>query len=140
MRGPTLVDAGPLVAFLARRDEHHEWAIAQFRLLPPPFRTCEAVLAEASFLLRGVADGPTKLLQLLEQGAVAVAFQLQEEVRAVKALMRRYENVPMSLADACLVRMAELHARATVFTVDGDFRVYRKNGRQVIPTLMPAGR
>lgn len=133
----TLVDTGPLVAVLNRRDRHHGWAKGHLGRLAPPLLTCEAVLSEASYLLGHSSQGGRALLAMVERGAVRVDFRLQEEASRVRALMQRYATVPMALADACLVRMAELHADATVWTVDGDFRIYRKNGREVIPTLLP---
>jgi predicted nucleic acid-binding protein len=137
MTGPVILDTGPLVAYLHRDDRRHAWAEAQFAAIRSPMVTCEAVLSEACFLLRGLRGGSEAVLELLESGSVAVPFRLQEERSAVKSLMARYADVPMSLADACLVRMAELSPRAAVMTFDSDFTIYRKHGRQVIPLLMP---
>jgi uncharacterized protein len=80
------------------------------------------------------------VFELVEQGLIAVPFRLSEEARSIQKLLRKYANVPMSIADACLVRMAEKDSRATVLTADSDFRIYRKNGRQVIPAFLPPGR
>jgi uncharacterized protein len=132
-----LVDTGPLVALLNRRETHHDWARQQFSLLQPPLLTCESVLSEACFLLRDIPAGPDALWQLVSRGVVVIRFELGSEVTTVARLMKRYANVPMSLADACLVRMAELHAESSVLTLDSHFRIYRKNGRHVIPTLSP---
>jgi predicted nucleic acid-binding protein len=131
-----LVDAGPLVALLDRRDRFHAWATSQLLERKPPLLTCEAVLAEAAHLLRRVRGEPA-LLELVRRGLVITSFRLDDEVTRVAKLMARYDNVPMSLADACLVRMAEQLEDSTVMTLDGDFRIYRKHGRQVIPTIMP---
>lgn len=135
---PILLDTGPLVAFLNRRDRHHQWAVAQWAAVKPPFFTCEAVLAESCFLLRRSAGGSQAVMQLLIRGIVAVPFYLEEAMPAVAKLLFRYASVPMSLADACLVSMAERYSAGTVMTLDHDFRVYRKHGRQTIPTRMPA--
>ena len=132
-----LLDTGPLVAFLNRRDCYHEWALAQWASAKPPFLTCESVLAEACFLLRRSAGGTQAVMQLLVRGIVRLPFGLEEETPAVAKLLFRYASVPMSLADACLVRMAERYSSGIVMTLDRDFRIYRKNGRQVIPTRMP---
>ena len=130
-----IIDTGPLVAFLNRRDRHHVWAAEQFGALAPPLLTCEAVLSEAAYLVRGLAGGPEAILEFVARGVVKPAFRLQEEVTAVKALMRRYAR---DLADACLVRMSEIHSDCVVLTIDSEFRdVYRRHGRQVIPTLLP---
>lgn len=133
-----LVDAGPLVALFDRRDRFHAWAASQFSGRQPPLLTCEAVLTEAAHLLRR-AGGEAALLEMIRRGLITTPFQLQDEVSRVAKLMARYDNVPMSLADACLVRMAEQHDDVEIMTLDSDFRIYRKNGRQVIPTIMPDG-
>jgi len=91
-------------------------------------RTCDAALSEAFFLLQRTHGGADRLLELLERRLVISAFSLVGELRAVGQLLRRYQSVPMSLADACLVRMAELHHDAFVLTLDSDFRIYRNTG------------
>ena len=132
-----VLDAGPLVAFLNQRDFNHEWALQHWRRIKPFMLTCEPVITEACFLAQRMPGGPNGVMELLSQGAVQIAFRLQDEIGAVGALMERYANVPMSLADACLVRMLELDTGSTLFTTDSDFRIYRRHGRQVIPTIMP---
>ena len=103
----------------------------------PPFLTCEAVLVEACFLLRRSSGGSQAVMQLLAGGIVSAPFCLEEETPAVAKLLFRYASVPMSLADGCFVRMAEQYPSAIVMTLDRDFRIYRKHGRQVIPVQMP---
>jgi predicted nucleic acid-binding protein len=132
-----VVDTGPLVAILNRRDKHHAWAREHFARLSPPLLTCEGVLSEASYLLGHGSSGGAAVVTLVERGVLRVEFRCQDEAPRVRGLMERYASVPMAFADACLVRMAELHHDATVWTVDSDFRIYRKNGRQRIPTLSP---
>lgn len=131
-----LVDTGPLVALLDRRDKFHDWATAQLAGREAPLWTCEPVLTEAVHLLRHI-HGEQALLELVRRGLVTTQFRLDDEVARVAKLMARYDNVPMSLADACLVRMAEQHADSSIMTLDSDFRIYRKHGRQVIATIMP---
>lgn len=132
-----LVDTGPLVALLDRRDRYHEWSTLQLASRRPPILTCEAVLAEASHLFRNVHGGRPALLELVRRRVLTVPFRLDEEVTRVAKLVSRYTDVPMSLADACLVRMAEQDDASAVMTLDSDFRIYRKKGRQIIPTIMP---
>jgi predicted nucleic acid-binding protein len=134
---PVLLDTGPLVAALDRRDQHHAWAKAQFDRLEAPLLTCEAVLSESCFLLGKVPGGGLAVMGLVRRGAVSVPFRFAEEAEAVADLIARYADVPMSFADACLVRMAEQHRNSAVLTLDRDFTLYRKNRRQVIPTIMP---
>lgn len=133
----TIVDTGPIVALLNRGDRHHAWVRDLLDTIPPPIFTCEAVLSEACFLLRGLRGGQDAVLELVAREVVRVEFDLAAEVGALRALMKRYADVPMSLADACLVRMSEQEPGSTLVTLDGDFRIYRRNKRQVIPTVMP---
>jgi predicted nucleic acid-binding protein len=134
----TLADTGPIVAFLNARDRHHRWAVERMGELRPPLLTCEAVLSEAVFLVGSMPGGGERVLELVERGVLRIEFDLGRESAAVGRLLRRYASLPMDLADACLVRMAELHSDCTVLTVDSEFRdVYRRNGRQIVPTLVP---
>lgn len=133
----TLLDTGPLVAFFDRRDERHLWSHEQMGALQPPLLTCEPVLTEACFLIRRGVGNPALVLRALQQGTLQVVFDVQSEAAAIEALMRRYSDVPMSLADACLVRLSELHEDSRVFTLDRDFARYRRHGRKAIPLLAP---
>jgi predicted nucleic acid-binding protein len=132
-----IVDTGPLVAFLVRTDAHHRWAVERFREVRPPLLTCQPVLAEVAHLLRRVRQGPERFVDLLLSDLLRVEFDLTAERSAVGRLLRKYADRPMSLADACLVRLAELNDRASVLTIDGDFSVYRKHGRRLIPVVAP---
>ncbi len=136
-KGRALIDTGPLVSFLAAGLKHHQWVCDQFRLLRPPMLTCEPVLTEAAFLLKREGHEADPLFELLERGVIRIALNVQEELADLRALMHRYRNRPMSLADACLVRLSELHSNGEVFTLDSDFRIYRRHGNKVIPVLMP---
>jgi predicted nucleic acid-binding protein len=133
-----LVDTGPLLALIERSDRRHAWTQTQFDEIAPPLLTCEAVLTEACYLARRTDAGPAAILDLFHRGVVRLAFNLQEHFDQISSLMERYANVPMSLADACLVRMAELVADCVVFTLDSDFHIYRRHKRQKIPLLIPA--
>lgn len=132
-----IIDTGPLVALLHRDDQYHDWARGEAEQLKAPFITCESVLSEAHFLLRGLPVARQGLLQLLEDGLIEVGFDLATERDAVIALLRRYANVPMSMADACLVRLSELRSESVTFTTDSDFNIYRRHGNQPIPRIVP---
>lgn len=132
-----IADSGVLTAFLDRSDAWHSWTLEKFKTLPKPFVTCESVIAETSHLLQKVHKGQETLLSLLESGLIKIDFPLSDEVSSVKTLMKKYADVPMDLADACLVRMSELIDNSTVFTLDGDFRIYRKNGKEEITLIIP---
>jgi uncharacterized protein len=132
-----LVDTGPLVAFLREAEVHHEWAMKKFQELRAPFLTCEPVLAETFFLVSRHPDGPRRFFELLSSGLLEVGLSVISERETLWKLIHKYKDLPMSLADACLVRLAELNPDASVFTLDTHFRVYRKNGRQPIRVIMP---
>jgi uncharacterized protein len=135
MAANVLADAGFLVALLADRDSNRRWAMAASEQHPPPWKTCEAALSEAFYLVGSA--GTATLIELLRRGAVVPAFHLDADAQAVLALMQKYKDVPMSPADACLVRMTELLSDPILLTTDIDFRIYRRHGRQIIPTAMP---
>lgn len=137
MSGITIIDTGPLVAYLIGNDTHHDWATAQLQRLQAPFLTCESVLSEVCFLIRGSGARPSQVMDLVQRGALKVVFSLDAERDAIRRLMSRYEDHGISIADACLVRMSELHARCEVLTLDTDFLVYRRDGRRTIPLIAP---
>ena len=134
MAKSVLIDTGFVVALLSRDDAHHDWAAAQAERLPPPWLTCEAVLAEAFHLLEG--RGAPELASLLRRRAAIVAFDLDHDLEPVLKLMQKYADVPMSLADACLVRMTETLPDPVILTTDSDFRIYRRHSRQLVPCLL----
>lgn len=138
MNGRVLIDTGPLVASIVKTDQAHPWARDLLERLTPPLFTCEPVITEAAYLLEQYGQDPTAPLRAVQRGALQIRFDLNDEIAAVASLMARYRNLPMSLADACLVRMSELCRDCTVLTTDSDFRVYRRHGRSVIPVLLPS--
>jgi predicted nucleic acid-binding protein len=135
MASSALVDAGFLVALLVRRDTNHRWAADQAQRFPPPWSTCEAVLSEAFHLLR--AQGGDRLASLLRRHAILCHQRFADDLEAVLKLLEKYADVPISFADACLVRMTEIENDPVLLTTDGDFRVYRRHGRQTIPCVLP---
>lgn len=139
MRRQVLLDTGPVVAFLKRQDQFHSWITQEWATIEPPLLTCEAVISEASFLLRNVYGGKQAVISLVNSGVVQIPFRLDEEAGLINELLTRYQSVPMSLADACLVRMAEQYAESMLLTLDSDFRIYRKNRNQIIPVIMAKG-
>jgi uncharacterized protein len=133
------VDAGPIAALLDHRDAHHEWAKRQIAHLRHPLLTCEAVVSKAFFLLAPVRGGTNTLAGLLRDKLVQVdpEFSFSDHSAEILDSMERYKNVPMSFADACLVRMTELERDSLVFTTDRDFLTYRRNRRERIPLISP---
>ena len=132
-----IVDTGPLVALFDRSERHHRWTAERIDELDAPLLVCEAVLTETTYLLGRFPRAQEALFGLLRNGALLVAFRLDEHVAAVHTLLRKYRDTPMSLADACVVRMAEVHENHSVLTLDSDFTVYRKHGRMPIALMRP---
>jgi predicted nucleic acid-binding protein len=127
-----IVDTGPLVALLDRRDPHHAWAERVLSSLPAPWLVCEAVLAEVSHFVgdsKALRDGWVA-------GDLRVALDAEAHRDRICRLLGKY--APMDFADACVVTMAELHHPAVVVTIDRrDFNRYRIFGRRALRTLMP---
>jgi predicted nucleic acid-binding protein len=133
-----ILDTGPLVALLNRRDRHHAWACGVLDGVDPPVFTCDPVLSEACFLVRDLVGGPDAVLELVTRGIVRSDFRVSSEADALRIMMKKYASIPMSLADSCLVRMTELDTKSVVVTLDSDFRIYRRHRRQVVPTISPS--
>ncbi len=137
MKRNVLVDTGPLVALINRREQSHNWVIAQLANIAYPLLTCEAVITEACFLLHHIYGGEAALISLLSSGNLEIPFRLNDEFQAVSQLMTRYQSVPISLGDACLVRMTELSPESGLLTLDSDFLIYRKNRNETISLIIP---
>lgn len=131
-----IADTGFLVAFARARDEHHRWAVSLAEDVSEPLLTCEAVLAETAFHLQDTEF----VLDMISDGLVRPAFDCDDHLPQLRELARRYADRQPDLADLCLIRMSELHAKLPVITVDSDFRHYRRNKREVIPVIMPDNR
>jgi uncharacterized protein len=128
-----IADTGFLVAFARARDMHHDWAVGVAEQITEPLLTCEAVLAEATFHLGDVG----LVLEFIADDLVTLAFDCNDHLPQLAALAKRYKDRQPDLADLCLIRMSELHPRLSIITVDKDFRVYRRNKREVIPLISP---
>lgn len=133
-----IVDTGPLVAFFDRAEQHHRWVVERFEELDAPLLVCEPVLTEAMYLLARYPKAQDAVLELIHNGALSVAFRLDEHLGVLRELLQKYKDTPMSLADACIVRMTEIHHRHAVLTLDSDFLVYRKHGRAPPALIHPA--
>jgi uncharacterized protein len=121
-----LLDTGPLVALLSKDDANHEKARRMFAECAPPFRSCEAVVAEACFLMRKVhAAGPADVVALGARGVYSIAISAEQHWTSIEMLLKKYSDRPISFADACLIRCAEIHQEARILTFDADFGVYK---------------
>ena len=129
-----IADTGLIVALLNRADRHHQWALEIARTVSEPLLTCEAVLSEAGFQVGSIQW----VLNLVRDGFLKVAFDLSKNFEQVRELADRYQDRTPDLADLCLIRMSEIYGNLSVLTVDeSDFRVYRRNKREVIPIVCP---
>lgn len=137
MTNDLILDTGPLVAYLNHKDKYHGWARQRFQEITPPILTCQAVISEACFLVRHIPTGRECILEMIERQVIQTEFNLNVESKALKQLITKYRNVPMSLADACLVRMTELFENAIILTIDKDFSIYRKNKNTMISCVTP---
>lgn len=138
MATTTLVDSGPIVALINQRDCFHAWCVSRLETLTDPLLTCDAVLSEAFYLLkRHTSDGPRRLTEMIHREILVSDFALKSVAPRVMDLLKKYQDLPTSFADACLVAMAERHDDAKIWTLDSDFRIYRKHDRRVIPLIIP---
>ena len=131
-----MTDAGPLVAFLNHRDEHHKWAREQFRHFSSPLSTCEGAITEAAHMLQSDGLPPWGVLDLLERDIISVHFDLESIYDRVLSLMKKYADTPMDFVDACLVAMTESKHDCRLLTLDSNFRHYRRFERQMIPLII----
>ncbi|MDX2128080.1 MAG: PIN domain-containing protein [Chloroherpetonaceae bacterium] len=132
-----IVDTGPLVAFINKKDQFHLWSKKVFESISPPLITCESVISESVYLLKKYPNGVNIIFQILERGLVKVDFSLANEINNVKGLVEKYSDVLMSVADACLVRLAELNPKTPILTVDSDFLIYKMFGNKSLVTISP---
>ena len=117
---------GPLLALLSKLDSNHDRARRIFADCTPPFRCCEAVVAEACFLMRKVdASGPAEVVALGKRGVFRIAISAEEHWSNIETLLKKYKDRPISFADACLIRCAEVAEESRIFTFDSDFTVYK---------------
>jgi len=129
-----ILDAGPLIAAINRDDYYHRWARDTIERLGPPFHTCPEAMAEAA----AMTGQPAAIVEMIQAGEIVLAFTLAEQTASVLALLKKYGDRSMDLADACIVRMTELMRDCRVVTLDrAGFSVYRRNGRDLIPLLAP---
>jgi predicted nucleic acid-binding protein len=131
-----IADTGFLVALANRHDRYHSWAVKLSERITEPLLTCEAVLAETAFHTANV-ELPLKMVL---QQLVEPRFDVKAEARRLFELAEQYRDRTPDLADLCLIRMSEVHPKHSVITVDvSDFRVYRRNRRDIIPLIHPPG-
>ncbi len=113
---------------------HHGWAVNVAKQVTEPLLTCEPVLAEAAFHLGSVEV----VLTMIFEELLTLSFDCTDHLPQLAALAKRYQDRRPDLADLCLIRMSEIYPKHSVITVDAaDFRIYRRNKREVIPLICP---
>ena len=132
-----ILDTGPIVAFLEKGEQSHNWACDQFASFDPGMLTCEPVITETLFILRRRGHDHAQLMKLLERGVIKIGLSLASHLDEIRRMMDQYAKLPMSLADACIVCMAEMNPRAEIVTLDRHFRVYRTSDRRVLRLRTP---
>ena len=132
-----IIDSGPLFALFAEKDRWHDWSRQSVAHLREPLLTCESVVSETGFLIRRKAGDPQLVLNVIHDGLLEIGFDLSREVRELLVLMKRYQDVPISIADACLIRMTEVFSDCRLLTTDRNFSIHRRFARQAIPPLTP---
>jgi predicted nucleic acid-binding protein len=132
-----ILDAGPLIAAINRQDRHHLWARATLERIGPPFHSCPEAMAEAA----AMTGQPAAIVEMIQANEIILAFDLSAQAASVLSLLKKYADSGMDLADACIVRMSELTRDCRVITVDrAGFAIYRRNGRELIPVVVPPAR
>lgn len=130
-----IADTGPLVALFNPADTFHTWAKDCLGRIDAPLLTSEAVLTEVMFLLAPMRKSRAAFEDFCLEGGLRLELDTQAHLESLIALLRKYADLPMSLADATVVRICELHHRSVVWTLDSHFQIYRHQGRKTIPLL-----
>lgn len=137
MAAVVLLDAGPLVALMDHREEHHAWAKETFTTLHLPLITCQPVLTEAFFLPSAQPAAVARLLRHVAAGHFVDGLGFAIQATRITELMECYANVPMSFADASLVAMAERRREAEICTLNSDSLIYRQHGDKPLKLIAP---
>lgn len=135
MKRAVIADTGPLVALFDQGDAFHAWAKDGLGRIEEPLLTSEAVLSEVLFLLTPLRKSRAAFEEFWQEGGLRIALDAQTQMESLVGLLRKYADVPMSLADATVMRLCELNRSAVVWTLDSHFRIYRHHGRRTIPLL-----
>ena len=137
MKGRVLVDTGPIVAILSSSDEHHEDCVQQLRTFKGTLLTCWPVLTEVAWLLRAHPLAITALLTSLTSGPFRLAGLEEGDLPGITAIIRKYRDLKIQLADAALLHLANRESIETVFTLDrrdfGVLRLTRNRRLRIVP-------
>jgi uncharacterized protein len=121
-----LVDTGPIVAILSRRDQYHRACVEALREMPGPLFTCWQVITEAAWLLRKSGDAIQQLLRSMDAGFLELLPLTTKDTQPIASILKKYRDIRIQLADAALVHLAVRDGLDTIFTLDQrDFSVFR---------------
>lgn len=134
---PVLLDTSVIVALLDRSERMHRRCAEEVQELGAPLVTCEAVIAESCYLVRKLRGAPEAIIENVARGIFQIPFQLSREAASVRAILRKYQDREIDLADACLIHLASEFETGEILTLDKDFEVYRW-GRNKAFRLLPA--
>lgn len=134
---PVLLDSGVVVALLQRESVRHAECAWTVSSLQRPIVTCEAVITEACHLLRRYPGAAEAVMTNLEHGEFEIPFALSQAITEVRAIMRKYRDVPAGFADACLIHMADELDTGDILTLDSDFLTYRWHKNRPFELLIP---
>ena len=122
---PTLLDTGVIVGLLDRSEAYHIRCVTALDGLEGPLVTCEAVITESCYLLRGLPGAVETVLENVDRGIFQIPFQLSRSANLVRNVMRKHRDLPVDFADACLVQLADELNTGDILTLDRDFASYR---------------
>lgn len=131
-----LLDTGVIVALLDRSERFHSQCVEVLSELSGALVTCEASVAEACYLLRDVRGAPEAVIANVGNGVFQIPVRLIDQAQSVEKLLKKYRDVPMDLADACLVDMADRLGTGRILTLDTDFEIYRWRARRKFELLV----
>jgi uncharacterized protein len=134
---PVLADTGFLVALYDRREPMHKICLRLHKELESRLVTCEAVLTETLHLLKALPIAQQQILASVAEGILEIPFQLNIVAASVEAITQKYQDTPASLADACLIQMADELNTGDILTLDSDFRHYRWRKTKLFNLLIP---
>ena len=132
-----LLDTGAIVALLDRSERHHARCVTAMEDLERPLVTCEAVIAESCYLVRGLPAAAEAILENVERGVFQISFQLSRAAASVRSILRKYRDLTPDFADACLIQFADELDTGDILTLDRDFQSYRWRRKRPFHLLVP---
>lgn len=133
---PTLLDTGVIVALLDRSENFHRHVVETVGALESPLVTCEAVITESCYLLRNLSGAAEAVLENVATGVFQIPFRLSTSVIEVQRILRKYRDLPVDFADACLIHLAGELRTGDILTLDQDFDIYRWGANKPFRTLI----